>query len=98
MKIAVSVNEDKKLSMHFGRSKQMSIYSVEGDKISFLESRDVPSGLQSHNFSFLTDCEAVISGSIGPSMQEMLLSEGIKPYIYQETDDPIAAIGRLLGI
>lgn len=94
MKIAVSVNGDNQISTHFGKSKEVNIYQVEGSNVEFMETRAVPDGLQSHNFKFITDCDIVISGSIGASMQEQLKQGGIVPIVVEETD-PIVGIESL---
>ena len=95
MKIAVSVDQDQQISSHFGRSKTVHIYQINGSAIDFVETRMAPEGLQSHDFAFIADCEAVVSGSIGRPMQEQLMQEGIAPFISEETD-PVAGIEAIL--
>ena len=95
MKIAVSVGADGKVSPHFGKSKTMNIYAVGDDGITMLETRNAPETLTQHDFGFITDCAAAISGTIGDSMQTQLKAAGIIPVIAVGTD-PIEEIKAIL--
>ena len=95
MKIAVSIGPDRKVSPHFGRSKQVAIYTVDDSGIFHLETRESPDTLSQHDFDFLSDCEAVISGSIGESMKEKLKASGIIPVVAQGIE-PVREIEAIL--
>ncbi|MDS1029295.1 NifB/NifX family molybdenum-iron cluster-binding protein [Bacillota bacterium LX-D] len=91
MKVAVSVNEDEIVAPHFGKSKVIYIFDVMDNKINFVEARVASTNLQKHDFGFIADCEAVISGSIGLSMQDNLRKAGMMPIVSNE-EDPVKAI------
>ncbi len=95
MKIAVSVGTDGKISPHFGKSERMNIYTVSDEGIDLTETRNAPDTLTSHDFSFISDCEAVISGTIGISMQEKLQRAGIIPVVTTGSD-PVTEIQAIL--
>jgi len=95
MKIAVSIGPDKKVSPHFGRSKQVAIYTVDDSGIKLLETREAPETLSQHDFDFIIDCEAVISGSIGESMKQKLKAAGIIPVVTQGVE-PVREIEAII--
>jgi predicted Fe-Mo cluster-binding NifX family protein len=46
MKIAVAASDDKKYVEHFGKAQKFLIYEFDGEKTTFLESRESPKNLE----------------------------------------------------
>lgn len=108
-RIAVTTTDRLTVFQHFGRAETFHIVDVDGDAYSFAEVRHTEKacGEGGHDetrfdkiLELLSDCEAIITGKIGPGAAEYLLRHGMRvfegPGVLENVLDTIIA-RRMLG-
>ncbi len=99
MKVAIAATEDKKVSAHFGHAEQFLIYSVEGEKVEFMEARENPKRRTGGHFhetilSILKDVDTVIAGGMGRGAYSNLIAED-KKVVVTSLEDVEEAVRKL---
>jgi predicted Fe-Mo cluster-binding NifX family protein len=88
-RIAVTTTDRLTVFQHFGRAETFHIVDIEGDAYTFAEVRHVEKacGEGGHDESrfdailaLLQDCEAIVTGKIGPGAAEHLLRRGMRVF------------------
>ncbi|MDR2296525.1 MAG: dinitrogenase iron-molybdenum cofactor biosynthesis protein [Clostridiales Family XIII bacterium] len=88
-RIAVTTTDRLTVFLHFGRAESFHIVDIDGDAYRFVEVRHAESacGEGGHDVSrfdaileLLSDCEAIVTGKIGPGAQEYLLRRGMRVF------------------
>ena len=85
-KIAVATSDDKVINAHFGRTPKFLVFSLEKDKICFLEERAnepgcsnliEPKGTMEETIGRIKDCDYVLVHQIGKPMIKQLEEVGV---------------------
>jgi predicted Fe-Mo cluster-binding NifX family protein len=88
-RIAVTTTDRLTVFQHFGRAETFHIVDIEGDAYTFVEVRHTEKacGEGGHDetrfdaiLTLLSDCEAVVTGKIGPGAAEYLLRRGMRVF------------------
>jgi predicted Fe-Mo cluster-binding NifX family protein len=88
-RIAVTTTDRLTVFQHFGRAETFHIVDIEGDAHSFVEVRHTErackeGGHEESRFDaileLLSDCEAIVTGKIGPGAAEHLLRRGMRVF------------------
>jgi predicted Fe-Mo cluster-binding NifX family protein len=103
-RIAVTTTDRLTVFQHFGRAEAFHIVDIDGDVYSFVEARRAESACREggHDASrfdaileLLSDCEAIVTGKIGPGAAEYLLRRGMRvfegPGVIEKVLDTIIA-------
>ncbi len=90
-KVAVASSDGKFVNQHFGMAQQFLIFEIDdGGEYKFLELREnAPAcDVEGHteddmtrSVKLISDCKAVIASQIGPAAVDILINNGIDPYI-----------------
>lgn len=96
MKVAVSINEEGKISSHLGKAKIFYVFEKINEKVKFLEKRTTEGNHTNHIIEDIKDCDVIISGKIGDGMFENLKKNGIKPIIEENISNPKEAVEKLV--
>jgi predicted Fe-Mo cluster-binding NifX family protein len=100
MKIAIVSDDEKTISLHFGRTRGFLIYQVVENKVVEQEYRlntftGHASGMAGHGqgmdkhgaiINALKDCQVIISHGMGRRIYDDLCQAGIEVYITEEQD------------
>ena len=91
LKVAVASSDGKFINQHFGMASQFLIFKLNSDgSHKFLELRENKpacsveghSDLSMENsVKLISDCQVVLASQIGPGAIDILLENGIEPYI-----------------
>ena len=91
IKVAVASGDGKYINQHFGMASQFLIFKLNSDgSHKFLELRENKpacsveghSDLSMENsVKLISDCQVVLASQIGPGAIDILLENGIEPYI-----------------
>jgi predicted Fe-Mo cluster-binding NifX family protein len=88
-RIAVTTTDRLTVFQHFGHAETFHIVDVDGDVYSFAEVRHTEKACREggHDESrfdeilaLLSDCEAIVTGKIGPGAAEYLLRHGMRVF------------------
>jgi predicted Fe-Mo cluster-binding NifX family protein len=88
-RIAVTTTDRLTVFQHFGRAETFHIVDIEGEAYGFVEVRRTEKACQEggHEESrfdaildLLSDCEAIVTGKIGPGAAEHLLRRGMRVF------------------
>ncbi|MDR2770788.1 MAG: dinitrogenase iron-molybdenum cofactor biosynthesis protein [Clostridiales Family XIII bacterium] len=88
-RIAVTTTDRLTIFQHFGRAESFHIVDIEGKSYTFAEVRHTESACREggHDetrfdgiLDLLSDCEAVVTGKIGPGAAEYLLRRGMRVF------------------
>jgi predicted Fe-Mo cluster-binding NifX family protein len=88
-RIAVTTTDRLTVFQHFGRAEVFHIVDIDGDSYAFAETRHTEKACREggHDESrfdaildLLWDCEAVVTGKIGPGAAEHLLRRGMRVF------------------
>jgi predicted Fe-Mo cluster-binding NifX family protein len=108
MKIAVSSDDGKTISSHFGRSRGFAIYDLEDDRLSSVEFRTHSFGRHAHGGSGaghaqrhhhgpllarLDDCDVIIAHGMGHRIYDDLVRGGKQVFVTSETEVETAVQG-----
>ncbi len=90
-KVAVASSDGKFVNQHFGWAQQFLIFEIDDDgEYKFLELREnTPAcDVEGHtedamtrSVNLISDCDAVLAGQIGPAAVDVLVDNGIDPYM-----------------
>lgn len=89
-KVAVASSDGKYINQHFGMAQQFLIFEIDNGTYKFLELREnIPAcDVEGHtedtitrSVKLISDCKVVLACQIGPAAVDILISEGIDPYI-----------------
>jgi len=83
MKIALASSDGENVNLHFGKAIKFSIYEVEGNKVEFLEFREVKKNPEEKHqwyksLRIIKDCQVVICVQAGMKARLGLKKAGIK--------------------
>ena len=96
MKVAVSINEEGKISSHLGKAKIFYVFEKINEKVKFLQKRTTEGNHTNHIIEDIKDCDVIISGKIGDGMFENLKKNGIKPIVEENISNPKEAVEKLV--
>jgi len=101
MRIAVASSDGKVVNQHFGKAGRFLIYDVQGDTITYRETRENAPACggggegEGHDedalaraIALISDCEAVICARIGMGAYDELLGHGILPFEARDLIEP----------
>lgn len=90
-KVAVASSDGKFVNQHFGMAQQFLIFEIDDEgKYEFLELREnLPAcDVEGHSEDAMTrsvklisDCDAILASQIGPGAIDILIKNGIEPYL-----------------
>jgi predicted Fe-Mo cluster-binding NifX family protein len=83
MKIALASSDGIKVNLHFGKAFKFSIYELEGNKLNFLETREVEKNPEEKHqwdksLRIIRDCKVVICVQAGIKARLGLKKAGIE--------------------
>jgi len=91
IKVAVASGDGKFINQHFGMASQFLIFELNNDGThKFLELREnkPACSVERHNdlsmeesIELISDCQVVLASQIGPGAIDILLANGIEPYM-----------------
>lgn len=106
--IAAASSDGKNVDLHFGKSADFYIYSVDGDNASFTEHRHIEpacnggghdAGRIEAVVSALKDCEYLLVAKIGPGAERIARAYGIEPFeIPGDIDDSIEKLIKFIQV
>jgi nitrogen fixation protein NifX len=90
-KVAVASSDGKFINQHFGWAQQFMIFEIDDEgEYKFLELREnTPAcDVEGHtedamtrSVKLISDCDAVLASQIGPAAVDVLVDNGIEPYM-----------------
>lgn len=90
-KVAVASSDGKFINQHFGWAQQFLIFEMDDEgEYKFLELREnLPAcdveghseDVMARSVKLISDCEAVLASQIGPAAIDILIKNGIEPYL-----------------
>lgn len=90
-KVAVASSDGKFVNQHFGMAQQFLIFEIDDDgEYKFLELREnAPAcDVEGHtedamtrSVKLISDCKVVLASQIGPAAVDILIKNGIEPYM-----------------
>ena len=104
-RIAVATRNGQQIDLHFGHAEAFHIFAVDGQKVAFLEQREVAhycqGGIGDEDqreviLRTLADCQALFVARVGGGPAERLRAAGIEPVTDFPYADPLSAMNTWL--
>jgi nitrogen fixation protein NifX len=108
-KVAVASSDGKFVNQHFGMAQQFLIFEIDDQgSYKFLELREnVPAcDVEGHtedamtrSVKLISDCKAIIASQIGPAAVDVLVDNGIEPYMAPTfIDEALKELASIKGV